>query len=89
MVADAHHADQPVRQTFDPFAWARRQSNARTGVDHDMDIGQRIPPDQNFRSMNEQRHRIAWPIVDPVERLRGRMPPARLKHIRPCKAMRS
>jgi hypothetical protein len=34
---------------------------------------------EDFRSMNEQRHRFAWPIVDPVERLRGRVPRVRLK----------
>jgi hypothetical protein len=29
--------------------------------------------------MNEQRYRFAWPIFDPVERLRGGMPSVRLK----------
>jgi hypothetical protein len=31
--------------------------------------------------MNEQRHRFAWPIIDPIERLRGRLPSVRLNHI--------
>jgi hypothetical protein len=31
--------------------------------------------------MNEQRYRVAWPIVDPIERLRGRLPSVRLNQM--------
>jgi|HubBroStandDraft_3_1064219.scaffolds.fasta_scaffold225019_1 hypothetical protein len=31
--------------------------------------------------MNKQRRRFAWPIIDPIERLRGRVPSVRLKDV--------